>query len=255
MTFSPQQMMIVSAAREIADGDVVFVGMRLPIVAFGVARLTHAPNAVGVFETGLVREAPAGGMIYTMGDPPNQQGAVWATGLLQVMGQLQQGRVDVGFIGGAEVDRFGNINTSYIGDPAHPTVKLPGSGGAADIAATAKRLAVIVPHDPRRLVKRVGFVTSPGWLDGGEARERAGLALDGVAGGTAAVITDCAILRPFGPDHELHLASIHPGVDIRDLPAKTGWDMALHPGLTETDPPTADELAALRAVDPDGFWH
>jgi glutaconate CoA-transferase subunit B len=250
MTFSPQQMMIVSAAREIADGDVVFVGMRLPIVAFGVARLTHAPNAIGVFECGLVREAPAAGMIYTMGDPHNQQGAVWATGLLQVMGQLQQGRVDIGFIGGAEIDRFGNINTSYIGDPARPTVKLPGSGGAADIAATAKRLAVIVQHDKRRLVERVGFVTSPGYLDGGESRERAGL-----SGGPAAVITDCAILRPFGPDHELHLASIHPGVDIRELPAKTGWDLALHPGLTETDPPTADEIAALRAVDPDGFWH
>jgi glutaconate CoA-transferase subunit B len=251
MTFSPQQMMIVSAAREIADGDVVFVGMRLPIVAFGVARLTHAPRASGVFECGLVREAPAAGMIYTMGDPHNQQGAVWATGLLQVMGQLQQGRVDIGFIGGAEIDRFGNINTSYIGDPAHPRVKLPGSGGAADIAATAKRLAVIVKHDPRRLVERAGFVTSPGWLEGGDARARAGL----MTGGPCAVITDCAILRPQGETRALHLASLHPGVSLAEVRDKTGWDLQVSPDLAETPPPTAAELAALRAVDPDGFWH
>jgi glutaconate CoA-transferase subunit B len=251
MTFSPQQMMIVSAAREIADGDVVFVGMRLPIVAFGVARLTHAPRATGVFECGLVREQPAAGMIYTMGDPHNQQGAVWATGLLQVMGQLQQGRVDIGFIGGAEIDRFGNINTSYIGDPSHPKVKLPGSGGAADIAATAKRLAVIVKHDPRRLVERAGFVTSPGWLEGGDARARAGL----VAGGPCAVITDCAILRPQGETRELHLASLHPGVSLAEARDKTGWDLQISPDLAETPPPSADELDALRAVDPDGFWH
>ena len=242
--------MIVSAAREIADGDVVFVGMRLPIVAFGVARLTHAPNAIGVFECGLVREQPAAGMIYTMGDPHNQQGAVWATGLLQVMGQLQQGRVDLGFIGGAEIDRFGNINTSYIGDPAQPTVKLPGSGGAADIAATAKRLAVIVQHDKRRLVDRVGFVTSPGYLDGGDARARAGL-----SGGPSAVITDCAILRPYGETRELHLAALHPGIAPADGRAKTCWEMKVSPDLVETPPPSADELAALRAVDPDGFWH
>ena len=136
MGYSTQELMIVAAAREIADGDVVFVGMRLPIVAYGVARLTHAPTAVGLFECGIVRYAPAGDVLYTMGDPPNQVGAAWATGLVQVMGQLQRGRVDAGFIGGAEIDRFGNINTSYIGDGAQPwtkpwakpRVKLPGSG-------------------------------------------------------------------------------------------------------------------------------
>jgi glutaconate CoA-transferase subunit B len=251
MTVSPQQMMIVSAAREIADGDVVFVGMRLPIVAFGVARLTHAPNAVGVFECGIVRAEPAAGMIYTMGDPWNQQGAVWTTGLLQVMGQLQKGRVDAGFIGCAEIDRFGNVNTSYIGDPKRPATKLPGSGGAADIAACAKRLIVAVAHDRRRLVERVQFVTSPGWLDGGGSRRRAGLA----HGGTTVVITDRAILRPHGESRELHLASIHPGHALADLRANTGWDVQSIPDLAETSPPMKDELAALRAVDPDGFWH
>lgn len=251
MTVSPQQLMIVSAAREIADGDVVFVGMRLPIVAFGVAKLTHAPTAVGVFECGIVRDDPAAGMIYTMGDPWNQSGAVWATGLVQVMGQLHKGRVDAGFIGAAEIDRFGNINTSYIGDPSKPDVKLPGSGGGADIAAMAKRLICAVAHDKRRLVERVSFVTSPGWLDGGDARKRAGLA----QGGTAAVITDRAILRPHGETHELHLASLHPGQSLDDVRASTGWDVKAISDLTETLPPSQDELAALRAVDPDGFWH
>jgi glutaconate CoA-transferase subunit B len=251
MTVSPQQMMIVSAAREIADGDVVFVGMRLPIVAFGVAKLTHAPNAVGVFECGIVRDDAAAGMIYTMGDPYNQLGAVWGTGLVQVMGQLQKGRVDTGFIGAAEIDRFGNINTSYIGDPASPDVKLPGSGGGCDIATMAKRLICAVAHDKRRLVERVSFITSPGWLDGGEARKRVGL----TQGGTAAVITDRAILRPYGNSHELHLASLHYGQTLEEVRANTGWDVKALPGLVETPPPSRDELAALRTVDPDGFWH
>ena len=112
MGWSPQEMMIIAAAREIADGDVVFVGMRLPIVAYGVARLTHAPTAVGLFECGIVRAEPAATTLYTMGDPANQQGAAWCTGTCNLLGMMQAGRVDVGFIGGAEIDRFGNLNSS-----------------------------------------------------------------------------------------------------------------------------------------------
>jgi glutaconate CoA-transferase subunit B len=249
MGYSTQELMIVAAAREIADGDVVFVGMRLPIVAYGVARLTHAPNAVGLFECGIVRTAPAEDVLYTMGDPPNQLGAAWATGLVQVMGQLQRGRVDAGFIGGAEIDRFGNINTSYIGDPAKPRVKLPGSGGAADIAAMAKRLLAIMNHEKRRFVEKVGYVTSPGFLDGGESRSQAGL-----EGGPAAVITDRAILRPHGPAKELHLASVHPEHDLDEVRGHTGWDLKPLPGLAETPPPSRAELAALHAIDKDGTW-
>ncbi len=252
--YSVQELMIIAAAREIADGEVVFVGMRLPITAFGVARLTPAPNAVGLFECGIVRTEPAGDMLYTMGDPPNQLAAAWASGLIQVMGLLQRGRVDAGFIGGAEVDRFGNVNTSYIGDFSRgdftrPRVKLPGSGGAADIAALAKRLLVIINHESRRLVERVGYVTSPGYLDGGEARTRAGL-----SGGPAAVITDRAILRPHGPDHELHLASIHGGQDRDEVRANTGWPLRSLPEVTETPPPTPEELDALHRIDKEGFW-
>ncbi len=176
-----------------------------------------------------------------MGDPPNQLGAAWATGLIPVMGQLQSGRVDVGFIGGAEVDRFANVNSSYIGDFRAPKVKLPGSGGAPDIAAMSKRLLVIIVHQKHRLVERVGYVTSPGYLDGGESRARAGL-----GGGPAAVITDRAVLRPFGPDHELHLDSVHPGETLDTIRENTGWNLKTMPEVRETPPPTEFELEALR---------
>ena len=191
----------------------------------------------------------AEGMLYTMGDPPNQIGAAWTTGLVQVMGHLQRGLVDAGFIGGAEIDRFGNINTSYIGDIAKPRIKLPGSGGAADIAAMAKRLVAIMNHQKHRFVERVGYVTSPGFLDGGESRTMAGL-----GGGPAAVITDRCILRPHGGENELHLASVHPGHDVEEIRGHTGWDLKSMPELGETPPPTREELAALHAVDRDGFW-
>jgi glutaconate CoA-transferase subunit B len=248
--YSSQEMMIIAAAREIHDGEVVFVGMRLPMMAFGVARLTHAPNAVGLFECGIARYEPAAEVLHTMADPANQQNAAWATGVLQIMGQLQGGHVDLGFIGGAEVDRYGNVNTSYIGGHKRFKVKLPGSGGAADIAGMAKRLLVIMNHDPHRFVERVSYVTSPGFLRGGETRREAGLP----RGGPAAVISECAILRPHGPDRELHLASTHGGCTEEDVLARTGWKLKVIPGAHETPPPTERELTALRQVDREGFW-
>jgi len=241
--------MIVAAAREIRDGEVVFVGMRLPITAYGVARLTHAPNAVGLFESGVVRYQPAKGMLYTMGDNANQLGAAWTSGLIEVMSHLQRGRVDAGFIGGAEIDRYGNINTSYIGDYRRPATKLPGSGGAADIAALSKRTLAIMNHEKRRLVERVDYITSPGYLTGGNSRREAGL-----AGGPAAVITDRAVLRPFGPDNELHLSTLHPGQSLDDVRRHTGWNLQLSPDSGDTPLPSKDELSALHAIDRDGFW-
>ncbi len=247
--YSIQELMIIAAAREINDGELVFVGMRLPITAYGVARLTHAPNAVGLFECGIARYAPAEDMLYTMGDPPNQLNAAWTTGLIPVMSQLQRGRIDAGFIGGAEVDRFGNVNTSYIGDFNKPSIKLPGSGGAADIAAMAGRLLVIINHEKRRLVEKVDYVTSPGYLDGGDARAKAGL-----VGGPSAVITDRAILRPYGSNNEMHLASIHQDHSVEEVRENTGWDLKVSPEMVETPPPTSAEMAALHKIDKEGFW-
>ena len=248
--YSTQELMIIAAAREINDNERIFVGMRLPITAYGVARLTHAPNAVGLFESGVARYQPADGMLYTMCDGPNQLGAAWTTGLIQIMGLLSGGRVHAGFIGGAEIDRFGNINTSYIGDFEAPKIKLPGSGGAPDIAAMAKRLIIIINHQKHRLVERVDYITSPGFLDGGDARARAGL----TGGGPSAVITDRAILRPHGPMNELHLVSIHPGHTIEEVLENTGWALRSFPDVTETPAPSETEMAALHQIDKEGYW-
>src|SRR6266566_1229182 len=220
--YSPQELMVVAAAREIADGEVVFVGMRLPLLAFGLAKRTHAPNAIGLFENGLVRDRVPPPDLYTMSDAPNIAEAAWATGLLDVMQLLQRGDVDLGFIGGAEVDRFGNINTSLIGTPEAPRIKLPGSGGGADIACLAHRLVSLMEHEPRRLRPRVDFVTSPGYGDGGRHwRQRQGL----VRGGPAAVITTLGVLRFDTCTGEAYLASYHPFTTPEDVQAATGWPL------------------------------
>lgn len=241
---------MVAAAREIRDGELVFVGMRLPLLAFSLAKRTHAPGAIGLFENGLVRDTPPPPDLYTMSDSGNIVGAAWATGLVEVMALLQRGDVTLGFIGGAEVDRFGNINTSLIGDPARPSVKLPGSGGAADIACLSHRLVALMEHEPRRLRERVHFITSPGYGRGGDWRTRQGL----VRGGVAAVITTLGVLR-FDPTvGEAFLASYHPFTTPAAVQAATGWPLRLADDCQPTPPPSAEELRLIREADPRGFW-
>ena len=246
--YTRAELMVTAAAREIRDGQIVFVVMRLPLIAFMLARRTHAPTAVGVFEAGLVRDEPAPELLYTMADPPNIAGATWATGLWEVMSYLQRGEVDLGFIGGAEVDRFGNLNTSYIGDPDRPQVKLPGSGGAADIAALSRRFVIIMQHEKRRLVERVSYVTSPGFGDGPGWRERVGLP----GGGPSALITTLGV---FGfEEGEAVLRSYHPFTSPSDVAAQTGWALRASPDLAPTPEPAAEELRIIREYDPEGFW-
>jgi glutaconate CoA-transferase subunit B len=248
--YTPQELMVVCAAREIRDGEVVFVGMRLPLIAFALAKRTHAPNAVGLFENGIVRDTPSPELLLTMGDAPNIAGAEWATRTSALMGLLAQGMANLGFVGGAEVDRFGNLNTSYIGPRGHPTVKLPGSGGGADIASLAGRLAIIMAHEKKRFPERVSYVTSPGYGDGGDWRERVGLP----RGGPSAVITTLGILG-FAPDtHEMWLRSWHPFTTPEEVRANTGWELHLAPDAHETPAPTEDELRIIRECDPQGFW-
>ena len=242
--------MVAAAAREIRDGEVVFVGMRLPLIAFALAKATHAPAAIGLFECGIVRDTPAPELLYTMGDAPNIAGASWCARLIDVMGLLQAGAVHVGFIGGAEIDRYGNLNTSYIGSRQAPQVKLPGSGGGADIASLAQRLLIIMPHERRRFVERVAYITSPGYGDGAGWRERVGLP----RGGPAAVITTLGVLG-FDPERkEAVLRSYHPGQSPATLRANTGWDLKIAPDVHETPAPTEEELAIIRRYDPQGFW-
>lgn len=249
--YTPQELMVAVASREIRDGDLVFVGMRLPILAYAVARNAHAPGARGLFEVGLMRDQPAASFLGTMGDPPNVAGALWATRMSNVMGLMAQGLVDLGFIGGAEVDRHGNLNTSYVGDPARPRVKLPGSGGGADIAVLSRRWVTLMSHERRRLVERVSFVTSPGHGDGSPGwRKRRGL----LGGGPEAIITTLCVLRFPEGGGEAYLASVHPGHTVDEVRAETGWDLRLAEEVEETAAPTPEELEAIRRFDPQGFW-
>jgi glutaconate CoA-transferase subunit B len=249
--YTPQELMVAVASREIQDGDLVFVGMRLPILAYAVARSNHAPGARGLFEAGLMRDQPAASFLGTMGDPPNVAGALWATRMSNVMALMAQGLVDLGFIGGAEVDRFGNLNTSYIGPPSRPKVKLPGSGGGADIAILSRRWVTLMSHERRRLVDRVSFVTSPGHGDGTPGwRERNALP----GGGPAAIITTLCVLRFPKEGGEAYLASVHPGHTVDEVRNETGWDLMVTADVRETSAPTELELAAIRKFDPEGFW-
>jgi glutaconate CoA-transferase subunit B len=249
--YTAQELMVAVASREIQDGDLVFVGMRLPILAYAVARNAHAPSARGLFEVGLMRDQPAAAFLGTMGDPPNVTGALWATRMSNAMALMAQGHVDLGFIGGAEVDRFGNLNTSYVGDPKRPAVKLPGSGGGADIAILSRRWVTLMSHERRRLVERVSFVTSPGHGDGSPGwRNRHGLP----GGGPVAIITTLGVLRFPDGGGEAYLASVHPGRTVDDVRASTGWELKVADDVKETSAPTAAELAAIRRFDPDGFW-
>ena len=247
--YSPGELMVAAAAREIRDGEVVFVGMRLPLLAFCLARATHAPRAVGLFENGVVRDSPAREFLVTMSDGPNVTGALWCTEMREVMGLLQGGRVDLGFIGGAQIDRFGNLNTTYVG-PAGRGTRLPGSGGGADIACLSRRHVILMAHERRRFVERVDYVTSPGHGDGGSWRRRVGLP----GGGPAAVITTLGVFRFDAETRELVLASTHPGVAVEAVRAETGWALAAASEVEATPPPTPDELAIVRGFDPEGFW-
>ena len=237
--FSTRDLMIAAAAREIQDGAVVFVGMRLPLVAFAVAKELHAPAAVGVFENGLICDRGPLGPIFTMSDPPNVGVALACTGLIEVMSLLQRGRVDVGFIGGAEIDRFGNLNTTRA-----QQVRLPGSGGAADIASFARHTVILMTHEKRRFREKVSYLTSPGHGTGSGWRHAVGLS----GGGPSTVVTSLGVFG-FAESGEMVLESLHPGVTREEVQAHTGWPLRSAPTLAETHAPTPEELALIRRFD------
>jgi glutaconate CoA-transferase subunit B len=251
--YTAGELMVAAAAREIRDSEIVFVGMRLPLLAFAVAKRTHAPSAIGLFENGIIRETPARKLLYTMADPPNLAAATFAGPMLDVMGFLQQGRVNVGFLGAAEVDRFGNLNTT-VGTHDGRTVRLPGAGGACDIACLAQRTVVLLEHSKRRLVDSVTYITSPGFGTGNVAgdnwRQSQGLP---ARSGPSAVITTRAVLR-FGANGEAFLASLHPGVKVEEAIANTGWKLHIPESVATTPAPNAEELAVMRELDPQNFW-
>ena len=249
MKYTLRELMVAAAAREICNGDRVFVGMRLPLLGFAVAKETHAPDAIGIFENGVIRDWPALESIFTMSDPPNVARALYCGSLNEVMNLLQAGRVDLGFIGGAEIDRFGNLNTHWVEENGK-RIRLPGSGGAADIATLAKRCIIIMNHEKRRFARKVQHITSPGFGSGGNWRLKNGLS----GGGPVKVITSMGIFSFDSESREMILSSHHPGVTINQIKSETGWPLKVPGNVSKTLPPTEKELSAVRKYDPKKIW-
>jgi glutaconate CoA-transferase subunit B len=243
--------MAVVAAREIREGEIVFAGTGLPMLGVMLAQRTHAPNCIIIFEAGTAASQLAH-LPMSVGDPRVMHGAALAAGLSEVFTYvLQAGRVDVGFLSGAQVDRFGNINSTSIGpDAGHPAVRFSGSGGACDIACLAKRTIIIAKHEKRRFPERVDYVTSPGWLEGNDSRAQVGL----VRGGPSAVVTTMGVLRFRPGTREIYLDNYHPGLTPQDVVEATGFPLEIE-GASETLPPKAEELCILREeVDPERIF-
>jgi len=251
MEYSSSELMIVNAARLLKNGDVVFVGVGQPNLACNLAKRTHAPDLVMIYEAGVIGAEPRR-LPLSIGDPTLVSGALSVVSMYDIFANyLQRGNVDVGFLGGAQIDRFGNINATVIGsDYAHPKVRLPGSGGAQEIAAWANRCYVMTPHQKRRFPEKVDFLTSAGYLDGKDGREKAGLH----GKGPVAVVTDIGILEP-DETGELVLTALHPGKIAREAIENTGWSLKVAADLQTTEPVTEKELKILREeLDPTGIY-
>jgi glutaconate CoA-transferase, subunit B len=240
--YTATELMIVAAARALAGARVVFVGVGLPNVACNLAQRTVAPDLELVYEAGVYGARPAR-LPLSVGDPTLVTGALAAMSMAHLFQYyLQRGLIDVGFLGAAQIDRFGNLNSTVIGDYAQPKVRLPGSGGACEIALLARRILVIARLSKRTFVEKLDFLTTPGHMTGGASRA----ALNAPGGGPEAVITDKAIFR-FDPEsHEMMLASLHPGHTVAEIQAQVGWPIRIASDLVATPAPTPEEITILR---------
>jgi glutaconate CoA-transferase subunit B len=237
-------MMTVAAARRLKNGVVCFVGIGLPSTAANLARLTHAPEAVLIYESGPIGARPRV-LPLSIGDGELAETADTVVSTAEIFRYwLQGGRIDVGFLGAAQVDRFGNINTTVIGSYERPQVRLPGAGGAPEIASLAGEVVIVVQHSKRTLVEKVDFITSAGFLTGGDARDR--LNLPGK--GPVAIITDLGILQPEPGPNEFVVTDLHPSVTRATVEEATGWPVRFSPAVSETPMPTDEELAVLREL-------
>ena len=249
--YTPAEMMAAVAARELRDGEVVFVGIGLPNLACNLARATHAPDLVLIYESGAVGAVPER-LPVSIGDPALVTGSLMVCSMADVFQLLlQNGRIEVGFLGGAQIDRYGNINTTVVGEYAHPKVRLPGSGGAAEIAVHARRTLVVARLERRGFPEAVDFVTSPGHRSKGSTRRELGMP----GAGPTRVVTDKAILEVDPAEGELLLTAIYPGVDVSDVTGNVGWKLRCRQPLQQVEPPTERELHLLRNVlDPDRLY-
>jgi glutaconate CoA-transferase subunit B len=244
LNYTPAEMMTALAARELRDGEVVFVGIGLPNLACNLARATHAPNLVLIYESGAVGAVPER-LPVSIGDPALVTGSLMVCSMADVFQSLlQNGRIEVGFLGGAQIDRYGNINTTVIGDYEQPSVRLPGSGGAAEIAIHARRTVVVSRLDRRTFPETVDFVTSPGHQAKGRSRRELGMP----GAGPTKVVTDKAILESDPASGELILSALYPGVEAGEVKAGIGWQLRSKSRLDQVEPPSERELYLLRQV-------
>jgi len=248
--YTPSELMAVAGARELRDREVVAVGLGLPVVASFLAKQTHAPNMTILFELGVINPQPVDQGVG-LADPRVWYRANVLSSFVDILGEvLHRGRVDVGFLGGLEVDQFGNLNTSLLGEPKGKFRHMIGSGGANDIASCAKRTIIIMRHEERKLRKAISFITSPGYITGNDSRSKAGL-----AGGPSRVITDKAIFSFHPETKKMMLASIHPGITLEEVLGTMGFSPVVPEHVPFTEPPSGEQIRLIREViDPKRFY-
>lgn len=241
--YTPSELMAAAGAREIKDREVVAVGLGLPVVASFLAKQTHAPHMTMLFELGVIDSEPVHAGVG-LADPRVWYRAKVLSSFVDILGSiLHKGRVDVGFLGGLETDQYGNLNTTLVGDPRGEFRHMVGSGGANDIASSAKRNILIMRHDARKLKKTISFVTSPGYVTGGDSRAKAGL-----SGGPSRVITDKAIFGFHPETKQMMVISIHPGNTIEDVVGTMGFAPVVPQHVPYTEPPEKEQLRLIREV-------
>jgi glutaconate CoA-transferase subunit B len=249
MDYSPQEVIAVSASRLLGDRKVVFAGVGMPLLASVLARGLHAPHLTIVLEGGIIGpEIQPGELPISTNEMRAAHRAMMLTDIIDIFLYAQRGFFDYGFLGTAQIDRFGNVNTSVIGDYKNPKVRLPGSGGANDIISSCREIFVVTQHQPRRFVEEVDFITSPGYVDGLDSRRESGL----IFGKVSKVVTDLAIMGFDPASKEMTLEQLQPGVDVDQVQEATGFDLKCAEDIVDASPPSQEELGVLRALDPEG---
>jgi len=240
-----EELMAITASRLLADHKVVFAGVGMPLLASAVARHRHAPHLTIVLEGGIIGTSLRPGKLpISTNEMRAAYGAQMLTDITDIFLYAQRGFFDYGFLGAAQVDMYGNINTSVIGSMDRPRVRLPGSGGANDIISLCNEVLIVTQHEPRRFVDRVDFVTSPGYLSGDDSRARAGL----VTGRLGAVVTDLALLDFEPASRRMRLRGLQPGVSVAQVRAQTGFELLVSDEITELTPPSPEEIAIYREL-------
>jgi glutaconate CoA-transferase subunit B len=248
--YTASELLAILSARQLKDGQVVFAGIGIPLLAATLAQRLHCPGLTILFEGGVVGAfVEPGKLPPSTNDQRCTVRANMVLGSAEVLLLLQRGYVDVGFMGGAQIDQYGNLNSSFIGDPAHPKTRLPGTGGGNDIASLTNMI-VAMKHEKRRFVEKVDFITSPGWIRGGRTRAESGLP----AGGMMRVVTDLAVFGFDAETRRLTVFALNPGVTREQVQDNTGFEVAFSPDAGVSEPPTAHELSTLRTLDPERLF-